>query len=70
MGRGGNTWASLTSSNQDWIDQNNISILVQIGFKPEPEIAQVPLLIDLVKTPAEKQIVTVVTLPTALGYTN
>jgi tripartite-type tricarboxylate transporter receptor subunit TctC len=70
MGRGGNTWASLTSSNQDWIDQGKISILVQIGFKPEPELARVPLLIDLVKTPAEKQIVTVVTLPTALGYTN
>jgi hypothetical protein len=70
MGRGGNTWASLMSSNQDWIDQKKVDILVQIGFKPEPEITQVPLLIDLVKTPPEKQIVTVVTLPTALGYTN
>jgi hypothetical protein len=70
MGRGGNTWASLTSSNQDWIEQKKINLLVQIGFKPEPEIAQVPLLIDLVKTVPEKQIVTVVTLPTALGYTN
>jgi tripartite-type tricarboxylate transporter receptor subunit TctC len=70
MGRGGNTWASLTSSNQDWVDQGKIDILVQIGFKPEPELAQVPLLIDLVKTAQEKQIVTVVTLPTALGYTD
>jgi tripartite-type tricarboxylate transporter receptor subunit TctC len=70
MGRGGNTWASLMSSNQDWIDQKKINILVQIGFKPEPEITQVPLLIDLVQSPPEKQIVTVVTLPTALGYTN
>jgi hypothetical protein len=70
MGRGGNTWASLTSSNQDWIDQKKINLLVQIGFKSEPEIGQVPLLIDLVNTPEEKQIVTVVTLPTALGYTN
>jgi hypothetical protein len=70
MGRGGNTWASLMSSNQDWIDQKKVDILVQIGFKPEPEITQVPLLIDLVKTPQEKQIVTVVTLPTALGYTS
>jgi tripartite-type tricarboxylate transporter receptor subunit TctC len=57
MGRGGNTWASLMSSNQ-------------IGFKSEPEITQVPLLIELVKSPEEKQIVTVVTLPTALGYTH
>jgi hypothetical protein len=70
MGRGGNTWASVTSSNQDWIDQKKIDILVQIGFKPEPELGQVPLLIDLVKTPQEKQIVTVVTLPTVLGYTD
>jgi hypothetical protein len=70
MGRGGNTWASLMSSNQDWIDQKRVDILVQIGFKPEPEITQVPLLIELVKTPEEKQIVTVVTLPTALGYTS
>ena len=70
MGRGGNTWASLMSSNQDWVDQKKINILVQIGFKPEPEITQVPLLIDLVRSPPEKQIVTVVTLPTALGYTN
>ncbi len=70
MGRGGNTWASVMSSNQDWVDQKKINILVQIGFKPEPEITQVPLLIDLVQSPPEKQIVTVVTLPTALGYTN
>jgi len=70
MGRGGNTWASLTSSNQDWVDQKKINLLVQIGFNSEPEIGQVPLLIDLVNTPEEKQIVTVVTLPTALGYTN
>jgi len=70
MGRGGNTWASLTTSNQDWVDQKKINLLVQIGFKSEPEIGQVPLLIDLVNTPEEKQIVTVVTLPTALGYTD
>ena len=70
MGRGGNTWASVTSSNQDWIDQKKINFLVQIGFKSEPEIPQVPLLIDLVKSQQDKQIVTVVTLPTALGYTN
>jgi hypothetical protein len=70
MGRGGNTWASVTSSNQDWIDQKKINFLVQIGFKSEPEIPQVPLLIDLVKAQQDKQIVTVVTLPTALGYTN
>jgi hypothetical protein len=70
MGRGGNTWASLSSSNPDWVTDKKVNILVQIGFKPEPEISEVPLLIDLVKSEAEKQIVTMVTLPTALGYTD
>ena len=67
-GRGGNSWASLVSSNQDWIDQKKINILVQIGFKSEPELTHVPVLIDLVKTEEEKQIVTVATMPTTLGY--
>src|SRR3982074_821165 len=46
MGRGGNTWASVTSSNQDWVQQKKINLLVQIGFKPEPEIAEVTRAID------------------------
>jgi hypothetical protein len=70
MGRGGNTWASVMSSNQDWVEGHKINILLQIGFKAEPELPQVPLLIDLVAGATEKQIVTVVTLPTALGYTH
>jgi len=67
-GRGGNTWASLLGSNRAWIDEKKLNFLVQIGFAPEPELKHVPLLIDLVKTEEEKQIVTVVTLPTFIGY--
>lgn len=70
MGRGGNTWASLMSSNPDWIGQKKVNILVQIGFATEPELTTVPLLIDLVKSAEDKQVATVVTLPTALGYTD
>src|SRR5262249_48284365 len=67
-GRGGNTWASLVGSSREWIDQRKLNFLVQIGFEPEPELKDVPLLIDLVNTEEEKQIVTVVTLPTFIGY--
>ncbi|HEX2724293.1 MAG TPA: hypothetical protein VHN20_00575 [Beijerinckiaceae bacterium] len=68
MGRGGNTWASVSSANKAWLDEKKISLLVQIGFKSEPELTEVPMLLDLVPTPEAKQIVTVVALPTALGY--
>jgi tripartite-type tricarboxylate transporter receptor subunit TctC len=68
MGRGGNTWASISSANKAWLDEKKINLLVQIGFKSEPELTDVPLLLDLVDTEEAKQIVTVVALPTALGY--
>ena len=67
-GRGGNAWASLASSNRDWIDQKKLNILVQIGFKPEPEIADVPMLQDFVTNDRDRQIVDLVSLPTVLGY--
>ncbi len=67
-GRGGNAWASLMSSNRDWIEQKKLNFLVQIGFRPEPEIPNVPMLQDLVKSERDRQIVDLVSLPTVLGY--
>jgi tripartite-type tricarboxylate transporter receptor subunit TctC len=67
-GRGGNAWASLKSSNKDWLDQKKISVLVQIGMEREPELPDVPLLLELVQGETNKQIVTLVSLPTFLGY--
>jgi len=67
-GRGGNAWASLMSSNRDWVDQKKLNILVQIGFTPEAEIAHVPMLQALVTNDRDRQIVDLVSLPTVLGY--
>jgi tripartite-type tricarboxylate transporter receptor subunit TctC len=67
-GRGGNSWASLMSSNRDWIEQKKLNFLVQIGFESEPELKNVPMLQDLVKTQEDRQIVDLVSLPTVLGY--
>jgi len=43
-------------------------MLVQVGFEKEPELPDVPLLLDLVKSEEAISIVKVVSLPTALGY--
>ena len=67
-GRGGNSWASLMSSNRDWIEQKKLNFLVQIGFTPEPELPQVPMLQALVTSDQHRQIVDLVSLPTVLGY--
>jgi tripartite-type tricarboxylate transporter receptor subunit TctC len=68
MGRGGNSWASVQTANMSWIKENKINILVQVGFEKEPELPDVPLLLDLVNDEDRKGVIRVVSLPTALGY--
>jgi tripartite-type tricarboxylate transporter receptor subunit TctC len=68
MGRGGNSWASVQTANMNWIKENKINILVQVGFEKEPDLPNVPLLLDLVSDEDRKGVIRVVSLPTALGY--
>jgi tripartite-type tricarboxylate transporter receptor subunit TctC len=68
MGRGGNSWASVQTANKSWVAEHKINMLVQIGFEKEPELPDVPLLLDLVKSNEEAtSIVRVISLPTAIG---
>jgi len=68
MGRGGNSWSSVQVSNASWIKENKINLLVQVGFEKEPDLPNVPLLLDLVKEDESKGVIRVISLPTAIGY--
>jgi tripartite-type tricarboxylate transporter receptor subunit TctC len=68
MGRGGTTWASIQSSNKTWLEGNKLNLLVQFGFQKEVDLPQVPLLQEFATDEEAKQVVKVVSLPTALGY--
>jgi tripartite-type tricarboxylate transporter receptor subunit TctC len=48
-GRGSNSWASWKSTHPDWIKEKKIFILVQIAMKRDPELADVPTMIELAK---------------------
>jgi tripartite-type tricarboxylate transporter receptor subunit TctC len=67
MGRGGNSWASVQTANKGWVTEHKIDLLVQVGFEKEPELPDVPLLLDLVKSEEAISIVKVISLPTAIG---
>lgn len=67
-GRGGGAYSSLVSTKPDWLRDKKLAIICQIGFEKEPDLPDVPLLLDLVKDEEARQIATVVTLPTAIGY--
>ena len=68
LGRGGNAYASLLTSNPSWIKEKKINMLIQVGFKKEPDLPDVPLLADLIKSGDDLGAVKVITLPTAIGY--
>ena len=68
MGRGGNSWSSVLVSNASWIKENKINLLVQVGFAKEPDLPDVPLLLDLAKDDESKGVIRVISLPTAIGY--
>ena len=67
-GRSGANLNSLFARNEDWVREKKINFLVQIGFERDPALPDVPILGDLVTSTRAKQIVDIVTLPTAVGY--
>ena len=68
MGRGGTSWASIQSSRPTWMQERAINILVQVGPRKEDELADVPLLSDLVASDDDRRVLGVIALPLALGY--
>jgi tripartite-type tricarboxylate transporter receptor subunit TctC len=45
----GTAWSSLKRENGDWLRDKKIKVIVQFGFKPHPELKDVPLFVDLAK---------------------
>lgn len=53
----GHAWHGLKTTNEEWIKQGKVKIIVQHSIRPHPELRDVPLLIDLAKTEADRQAV-------------
>src|SRR5258707_9158287 len=51
-----NTWDGWASAKPDWLTNKWVVHLVQIGLSRLPEIGDVPLFLDLVKDPADRQV--------------
>jgi tripartite-type tricarboxylate transporter receptor subunit TctC len=70
QGKVGSTWKSLNSgSSVDWVPKKFATVLVQLGVKKAPDIpADIPLGLDLAKTPEDRQVLEVLCAPSATGY--
>ena len=66
-GRASVVWSGLKAGWPQWIAEHKINVIVQIGLDKEPDLADVPLLIDLAKSPAEQSIFRFVSSDSAMG---
>jgi tripartite-type tricarboxylate transporter receptor subunit TctC len=66
-GRASNGWASWKSTHSDWVKDKKIIVLVQIGLKRAPDLADVPLLIELAKNDMDRQVLTFLSADTAIA---
>lgn len=56
-GRGTNTWASYKATMPKEVKEGKLNVLLQIGLRKEPDLPNVPLLVDLVKGDPQKEAV-------------
>ena len=67
-GRGSVIWSGLKAGWPQWVAEHKINVVLQIGLTKEQDLPDVPLLIDLAKTPAEEVIYRFISSDTAMGF--
>jgi tripartite-type tricarboxylate transporter receptor subunit TctC len=70
QGKVGSTWKSLNSGpTAAWVTDKLVTVLVQLGVKKAPNIPpDIPLGLDLARTPQDRQVLEVLCAPSATGY--
>ena len=66
-GRTGNNFNSLKAENAEWLRAGKINIITQVGLEPEPEFADVPLLLNFAKNDEDRQILKLFSSDVVIG---
>ncbi len=66
-GRGSNSWASWKATRPEWLKENKINILAQIGLRKSPDLPDVPLLMELGATPEDRAVLRLLSAPSQIG---
>lgn len=65
-GRGGSL-LSWTARRPDWVADQKVKFIVQVGLKKDKSIAEVPLLVDLAKNDADREVLELISAAGAIG---
>jgi tripartite-type tricarboxylate transporter receptor subunit TctC len=70
QGKIGWTWGSLNAGpTADWVKEGKVRLVIQMGLEKWPKVPDdVPLLLDLAKTPEDRQVMELIFGPAATGY--
>jgi tripartite-type tricarboxylate transporter receptor subunit TctC len=60
-------WTAVKVAHPDWLPTHKINIIVQYALKPHPELADVPVVIDLARNDQERAILRAVMNATEVG---
>jgi tripartite-type tricarboxylate transporter receptor subunit TctC len=52
----GLSWGTIKTRHAQWLKEKKINLIVQASFKKDPELRDIPLIMDLVKTQEQRQI--------------
>lgn len=67
-GRVGWSWGSVKSRGSDWLKDGKIKILVQMGVGKADDLPDVPLALDLAKSPEDRAAMQLIFSPTYIGW--
>lgn len=67
QGRCGWSWSSIKTNHPDWVKDGTMKVLIQLALEKHPDMPNVPLIMDMVKTPEQKAILRAVFARQALG---
>lgn len=67
QGRGANSWASWKSTKPDWISEKKIIVLTQVALKRDPDLADVPLLMELGANEFDRKVLRFLSADTAIS---
>jgi tripartite-type tricarboxylate transporter receptor subunit TctC len=63
----GLSWSTLKSSSPEWVEKRLLNLMAQTGSTPQPDLPDVPLVVDLVSNPDDKQAVELLSFQQDMG---
>lgn len=67
QGRCGWSWSSVKSTHPEWLRDKRVNVLVQLSLAQHQDLPDVPLILDLARTPEERQIFSLVFARNVMG---